>query len=275
MKIGCCTGTLPRWKTDVGYEYAELIQKAGYDFIDLPIAQVSLMSDGEFKEMRSYLHSLGLSVPTCNSYATKDIRLVGPDVETQKIRDSYRKVLERAGELGTKAICFGAPWTKHCPEGFSKKDAFAQLADWCSEMGEEAAQYDVILALEPISRQETNMLNNFQQVVELAQAVNHPNIKCLQDYYQMRMDGDTVDSMLTYGREYMAHNHFATYPNRGFPVNKDDDPYIKTYFQALHQIGYDGTICQEGLPVSRESFYEEAVRARSFLRQWWDETATK
>ena len=43
-----------------------------------------------------------------------------------------------------------------------------------------------MLPKEPNNRTETNMLNTFFDVVALAKAVNHPNVRCLQDYYHLK-----------------------------------------------------------------------------------------
>ena len=140
------------------------------------------------------------------------------------------------------------------------------MAQWCCEIGDEARKRGVVIALEPNNRGETNMINTFADVVALAKAADHPNIRCLQDYYHLRAEGDTVDSLLEYGEDYLVHTHFARFAQRGFPASMEEDPYYQTYFDALKALGYCGGISMEGFPESRESFPREAADTCRFLR---------
>ncbi len=123
-----------------------------------------------------------------------------------------------------------------------------------------------MLPKEPNNRTETNMLNTFFDVVALAKAVNHPNVRCLQDYYHLKMENDTVDSLLEYGEEFLVHSHFARLEGRSFPKNVTEDEYYPIYFKALKDIGYKGGVSMEEFPASQSSFAQEAKIACEFLR---------
>lgn len=266
MLIGCCVNMLPKESSDAGAWYAPEIKAAGYDYLELPIGQVAGQSNVEFEEMRSYLKEVSLPVYACNNFFTADIKLVGEQVDAGAVRAFYQRALERAACLGARYVVFGSPWSKSCPEGFSRDRAFDQLAQWCCEIGDEARKQEVVIALEPNNRGETNMINTFSDVVALAKAADHPNIRCLQDYYHLRAESDTVDSLLEYGKDYLVHTHFARFAQRGFPASMEEDPYYQTYFDALKALGYCGGISMEGFPESRESFPREAADTCHFLR---------
>ncbi|MCI9270010.1 MAG: sugar phosphate isomerase/epimerase [Dorea sp.] len=150
--------------------------------------------------------------------------------------------------------------------GYDYEQAFAQLIQLCKELGDAAGERGITLALEPNNRTETNMLNTFSDVVTLAKAAP-PNIRCLQDYYHLKIENDTVDSLLEYGNEFLVHSHFARLEGRGFPKDWTEDEYYPIYFKALKTIGYKGGVSMEGSPVNRDSFAEKAKATCSFLRE--------
>lgn len=266
MLIGCCVNMLPKEKNDPGLWYAPEVKGAGFDYIELPIGQVIGLTGAQFREGKAALAQLDLPVHACNNFFAPDVKLVGPNVDSGLVRARYQHALAWAAELGAKYAVFGSPWAKQCPEDLSRERAFDQLAAWCAEMGEEAARRGLIIALEPNNRTETNMINTFAQVVALAKAADHPHVRCLQDYFHLGMEGDTVDSLLEHGRDWLVHTHFARIAGRGFPCGMEEDPYYSVFFAALKKIGYDGGISMEGFPVSRESFPAEAERTCRFLR---------
>ena len=266
MYIGCCVNMLPKAKDDPGIWYAPEVKQAGFDYIELPIAQVITLSGGQFDAARALLRDLNLPVRATNNFFAPEVRLIGPHVDRGLVRARYTHALEWAARLGAQYAVFGSPWAKLRPEDVPEQAAFEQLAFWVSEMGAEAARQGLILALEPNNRTETNMINTFSQTVALARAVDHPHVCCLQDYFHLRMEADTVDSVLRHGREWLVHSHFARIEGRGFPRSMAEDPGYAPYFAALRQIGYDGGVSMEGFPVSRESFLEEAAAACAFLR---------
>ena len=164
-------------------------------------------------------------------------------------------------------MVLGSPWSKCCPEGFAREKALDQMCQWCVEIGDEAEKRGIIIALEPNNQQETNLLNTFADVVALAKSAGHPNIRCLQDYYHLKMERDTVDSLVRDGKEYLVHSHFARFDKRGFPKDWTEDAYYPVYFEALKKLHYDSGISMEGFPKSRESFAVEAAATCRFLKE--------
>lgn len=266
MYIGCCVNMLPKEKGDPGLSYAPAIRQAGFDYIELPIAQVITLSMAQFDSARALLRELALPVRATNNFFAPDVRLIGPQVDKGLVRARYTYALEWAARLGAKYAVFGSPWAKFRPEDVSEEQAFDELAAWCAEMGEEAEKQGLILAIEPNNRTETNTINTFSQAVALAKAVNHPSVRCLQDYFHLGMEGDTVDSVLQYGKDWLVHTHFARIEKRGFPRSMSEDPGYAAFFSALRAVGYDGGVSMEGFPLSRESFLEEAAATCAFLK---------
>lgn len=266
MRIGCCVNMLPRERGDVGASYAELLRRVGYDYVELPLGELIQLGEEDFAALCRRLTAAGIPVYACNSLFPPALRLVGETVDESAVRAFYRRALARAAQLGAQRVVFGSPWAKSCPEGFPRETAFAQLVQWCGELGDEAARYGITIALEPNNHTEGNMITTYAEALALARATAHPAVRCLQDYYHLCMENDTTESMLRGGAEYLAHVHFARFDGRGFPASMDEDPGYRPFFDTLRTLHYHGGISMEGFPASRESLTREAAATCRFLR---------
>ena len=80
-------------------------------------------------------------------------QITGSDITSRaELTDYLRRALERAARLGISSAVFGSPWSRSCPEHYSREAAFGQIAEFLSLAGEEAAPYQVVIAIEPINR---------------------------------------------------------------------------------------------------------------------------
>lgn len=266
MLFGCCVNMLPETESVLGERYIGQLAELGYDYVELPLNGAMSLSATDFKEAVAHIRAINLPVYACNNFFPPELKLCGENVDKQAIANYYKAALERVAVLGAHYGVFGSPWSKFCPEGFPQEQAFQQLVELCQAMGDVAKEYNITIALEPNNHEETNMINTFAQSVQLAKATNHPNVKSLQDYFHMKMENDTVDSLLKDGKEYLVHSHFARFEGRRFPKAVTEDAYYVPYFAALKKIGYEGGISMEGFTDSSETFAEDARGTLAFFR---------
>ena len=257
---------LPKGADDVGIPYASMLKEAGFDYIELPAAQAALLNDPDIREILSVLRELDLPVHACNNFFGPGIKLVGEKVDKAAVRDAYWKTIETAAELGAGILVLGSPWAKTVPEGYSYAKAFDQLAEWCSEIGPAAEKRGLLVALEPNNHTETNMINTYSEAAELALAVNHPAVRCLQDFYHMRVENDHSDTLLKYSPDLLVHTHFARLDGRGFPMSDTEDPEYRKFFHVLHKMGYEGGVSMEGFPKTVNSLRKEAEETCRLLK---------
>ena len=268
MLYGCCVNLLPKTLDRVGLEYAGRLKRLGYDYIELPLTELAQLSEQEFRAARAELEGLDLPCRSCNDFMPARFQITGPDLTPRaELTDYLRRALERAARLGAPYAVFGSPWSRSCPEGFSREAAFGQIAEFLSLAGEEAAQYQVVLAIEPINRSETNMLNRFSDGVRMARAVDHPNVRILCDYYHLRFEGDSPSVLLDGGRELLVHTHISQLEGRRYPTDLALEPMLPEYAGVLRQIGYTGGVSVESRVDAPEQWEGQAALALANLRQ--------
>ena len=246
MLYGCCVNLLPKTLDRIGLEYAGRLKRLGYDYIELPLNELAQLSEQEFRDARTVLEELDLPCRACNDFMPARFQITGSDITSRaELTDYLRRALERAARLGISFAVFGSPWSRSCPEHYSREAAFGQIAEFLSLAGEEAAPYQVVIAIEPINRGETNMLNHFSDGVRMARTVDHPNVRVLCDYY----------------------THISQLEGRRYPTDLSLEPTLPEYAGVLRQIGYAGGVSVESKVDAPEHWEEQAALALANLRQ--------
>ena len=125
----------------------------------------------------------------------------------------------------------------------------------------------MVIAIEPINRGETNMLNHFSDGVRMARTVDHPNVRVLCDYYHLRFEVDSPSVLLDGGRELLVHTHISQLDGRRYPTDLSLEPMLPEYAGVLRQIGYAGGVSVESKVDAPEHWEEQAALALANLRQ--------
>jgi len=126
----------------------------------------------------------------------------------------------------------------------------AQAMDWlikalraCSEA---ARPHGLRLALEPINRYETTLINTAAQGLELIERVGADNFGLLLDTFHMNIEEPKIEDSIKQTGERIFHFHVAD-SNRWYPGAGHLD--FKSVLKALFATGYAGFVSGEFMPV--------------------------
>jgi sugar phosphate isomerase/epimerase len=122
-----------------------------------------------------------------------------------------------------------------------------QVMDWMVECFQECADYasnypGVILALEPINRYETSLINNISEALDFLKMVKRDNVKILIDTFHMNIEEPDIVESIKKASNNISHVHFAD-SNRWAPGWGHLD--FTKIIEVLKEIGYDGYISAE------------------------------
>lgn len=263
MKLGCCLNMLGNSRDPIGRDYIPAAQKAGFDYVELPLAQVMELDRQEFDSLLVQLKESGICCRACNNFFPASVRLTGEDVRPGEVRDYLQRAVERASRLGAGIIVFGSSGAKNVPEGFDCKRAWEQIADTLRWADDCTLAAGIRIVIEPLNRQESNIILNLAEGEELRRMVNVPSVRLLVDYYHFIMEKEEMET-LRKGMPWIAHVHFAEPQGRRFPQQKKED--YGRFFQTLKDGGYDGLVSVEA--YTKEP--EQALRRAVFLREYFD-----
>ena len=237
MKIGCCVNMLATPQDPLGIKWMQNVAKAGYDYIELPMSMIMTLSDEDFEKLATEVDTLGIPCDCCNAYVQPNIRLTGPNADFAKAEEYLRVSTERAARLGAKYLIFGSAGAKNVPDGFSHDEAFNQIVSFLKLAAKYCEKNNVNIAIEPLNKLETNITTSLADGAKLMDAVNHPRIKLLADFYHFDLGNETANDLKNVC-DKLVHTHFAETLNRSFPTEMK--PRYREFFDTLISNGYNG-----------------------------------
>jgi len=242
---------------------------AGFDYAELSATEIAQLTDEEFEATVTRLKALGLPTPAANLFIPQTIHLTGPDTKPDEQMAHVKKVVSRLSRLGTQIIVFGSGGARRVPEGFSKDEAFKQLVDFGRRAAREARPYGITITIEPLRKQETNIINSAAEGLDLVNAIDDPNFQLMIDFYHLASEHEDPGIVLR-AREHIRHLHMANPQGRVIPQKWEEFDYAP-FFANLRAIGYDKRISVEvsGTP----DLPGQAPAAIALLRRAFTESA--
>jgi D-psicose/D-tagatose/L-ribulose 3-epimerase len=251
VRIGYCGGI-----SDI-----DAVRAAGFDYIELRTAEIANLPDADYDRLVERMKASGFPVPTTYQFILGKMKITGPDVNKDEENAYFQKALDRVSKLGAHTVVVGSGTARQYPEGFSKEDAFRQLIDFFKRLGPEARKRQIVIAIEPLRHEESNIINSMGEGLQLIEAVSDPNVQLNLDFYHLEMVKEDPAIILK-AASHIAHVHMANPINRVFPLRWDEYNYAP-FFENLRKIGYGKEISIEG---ATKDFPNEAPKAVAFLR---------
>jgi sugar phosphate isomerase/epimerase len=258
MRFGCCADP----------EMGDVLAQVGYDYIELSVSRhlQPEVADAGWSALRRAIEAQPLPTEAFNTFLPADLKVTGPAVDGERIRSYLGVAFERAAALGGQLIVFGSGGARTIPQGFPRQTAWQQLLDFVRMAGEEAARVGMILCIEPLNRNESNVLNDVREATQLAQEADHARVRVLADLYHIEREQEPLAHIVEAGSR-ISHVHVADTGRRS--PGQGTYPY-PAFFSTLQQIGYDDRCSAE---CRWEDLPTECGSALGFLRRMWNRPA--
>lgn len=239
---------------------AEKLKEAGFEFIECGVAGTFKPEtpDADFAPEIDKLKVCALPIRSCNGFIPGKFRLTGPDTTHNEALEYAFTACRRADAVGIPYIVLGSGAARKIPEGFDAETAKGQFVDFCQKLGERIKDLKVTIVLEPLNKGETNLLNSVTEGTSYVDAIKHPRIQLLADFYHMLREDEGPDAIRKAGGRIL-HCHIAELEGRKAPGTKGED--LSGYFKALKDINYSGGVsCECGWPKENvEEAWKKAV----------------
>ncbi len=229
MRIGACVSN--------SIENARLAKEAGFDFVESHCQNIVKMTEEELDAFKN----LGIPVYSANCFI--GMRVVGPDRDEKAIAEYTAELFKRAKYLDIKLLVFGSSGARRTEGELSVSDAREQIVDfltkhvvpYCNETG-------IMVAVEPLRKEECNVINTVAQGIDIAKKVDSPFVKVLADLKHM-VSGDDPVSVIPEYKDWVIHGHTSNpYPapelgkKRTYPTVNDEFKQDE-FFNALAEAG--------------------------------------
>lgn len=148
------------------------------------------------------------------------------------------------------------------PTTISEQQAEAWMVEALKECTIKALEADVRIALEPINRYETSLINSATEGLELLNEVGAENLGLLLDTFHMNIEEPSIEESIKLCGDRIFHFHVAD-SNRWYPGAGHID--FESVLAALYDTGYTGFVSGEFMPEPEPNI--SAQRAIEFLRR--------
>lgn len=241
MQIGCCTGMGTKDSWGVGYEHISELAELGFDYVEMPLTQVTSMPEAAFRD--EVLPRLkDIPCLACNNFFPGTVRLTGPSQDMAQVIEYVGRAFARAEAMGTKVIVLGSSGARTVPPDFPVREGFRQMAEVLAAIAPIAKQHGLSIALEPLNQMETNLINTYSSGLYLAALSGQENVGSLVDAYHFLLGNENLADLLM---ATPMHVHVAETCGRRVPHTRLSPP-LAAFLDTLVEAGYDGAVSLEG-----------------------------
>ncbi|UCH63953.1 MAG: sugar phosphate isomerase/epimerase [Fidelibacterota bacterium] len=264
MKLSIVLSTQPASFSALAYkgQIAENIAKIknlGYDGVELAVRDPAAL---DVSELKSILAEHRLPVPaigTGQAFGEEGLSFTHPDAHIRrKAIDRIKSHMELADGLGAVVII-------GLVRGKTGLDTDGdRVEQWLAEALTECASENksVRLAIEPINRYETGLVNTVASGLDLIDTVGLDNIGLLLDTFHMNIEEPSIIESMVAARDRLFHFHVAD-SNRWHPGAGHID--FAEIIHTLNSIGYQDFVSAEILPLPDPD--TAAIKTVEYMRE--------
>ena len=249
------------WTSPFGDDSLELVSRAqamGFDVFEIAVEDPSRFAGDRLSEA---LRSSGLRPVACGAFGpSRD--LTHEDSRYRRESLAYIRDVLKLCERWNAAIFAGPMYSavgkRRQVSADQKQKEWDLAVAGIREAGLMAADHGVTLAIEPLNRFETDLVNTAAQAVRLVEEVAHPNVKVHLDTFHMMIEENSLLDAIILAGPRLVHFH-ACESNRGTP-GTGLVPWDQVA-DGLRAIGYGGDLVIE-------SFTPECVSIAAAAAIW-------
>lgn len=231
-------------------ELAPRVRAWGFDVLELPIEQLGDWDPARAAEILM-AHELR---PTVCVAMGPGRELCATDAGTvASTQEFLRACIDTAAVLGAGCIAgptyasVGRTWRMSADE---RKAVYADLRENLRPLAEYGAERGVRIAMEPLIRYETSVINTTEQALEAIDGLPPEGCGLLIDTYHANVEEKDFGAAFTLAGDRLAHVH-ASANDRGAPgADHIDWP---TFRNALRVAGYEGPVVIESFTAENET----------------------
>ena len=257
MKFGaCCSADIER---------VRILKELGYDYAEGGCGAITSLNDSDFEKYYSDFLKIGLPMPVANGFFPSEIKLAGPESNKLKIEEYLNKFFTRADMLGIKKVIFGSGGARNIPDSMSLEGGIDEIIDDLKNIiCPMAAEHGITVVIEPLRKEECNILNTVKESVEIINRANIENLKVLADVYHMICMNEPLDSIKNLNG-ILVHAHTSN------PVGGDKRRIYPAAHDGFNQKDFISNLLSAGVETcsveaGTEDFYNDAKNALPVLK---------
>ena len=255
------------------------IKKMGYDVVEIPVEDPALI---DVKRVKEALSEHGLKPVICGAFDTSR-DLTHNDSSYHQVSLQYiQSCLDICTDLDAHFFCgpmYSAVGKARPVSPEQKKIEWERAVVNLRKVCRMAAERGLEIALEPLNRFESDLVNTSEDVMRLIADIDHPAAKVLLDSFHMNIEEPDIEKAILLAGDKLIHLQVSE-NYRGTPGT--GQTRWDAYFRGLSAIRYQGAVSIESftpeikelagavciwrpLAPSQDSFAREGLQ---FLKKW-------
>ncbi|AHM60842.1 xylose isomerase domain-containing protein [Flammeovirgaceae bacterium 311] len=255
------------------------IREMGYDVVEIPVEDPALI---DVKKVKDALVENGLEAVVCGAFGpSRDLTHDDPAYH-QTSFDYIRACLDICEGVGAKFLggpMYSAVGKARLVSPDQKKKEWERAVSNLRKVCGMASDKGLEIALEPLNRFESDLVNTAADVMQLVRDIDHPAAKVLLDGFHMNIEEPDVEQSILLAGDKLLHLQVSE-NYRGTPGT--GQTRWDAYKRGLEAIGYNGIVSIESftpevqelagavciwrpLVPSQDGFASEGLR---FLKKW-------
>lgn len=250
------------WESPFGDDKMYLsthVAEIGFDVLEICIEDPARVSVSAIMEAAK---SAGVGLSVCGAFGP-DRDVSDEDAENRRKGMDYLKFcIDLASEVGAPNVV-GPMYSATGKARLLAEEEREQQRKWAAESLRKVAEYagerGVGLAIEPLNRFETDLVNTVEQGLDLCERIDRSNVGLLLDTFHMNIEEKSIPAAIRQAGDLVQHFH-ACENDRGAPGSGHVE--WEQVLAAVRDTGYDGVVVIESFTPE----IEEIARAVSTWR---------
>jgi len=276
MKIAVCNELFVGCSAVASIESAAQI---GYDGVEL--APYTLSDDiaafpvGSQREIAACARENGIAIVGMHWLLAKPegLHVASADVTVRRrTRDVFRKLIEITTNIGGRILTFGSPQQRSSMPGMKKREATDRLVGFFQDLVPEFQAANVVLALEPLETEFTNMINSTAEACDIADAIGSDLIGITLDTHflrwECRVGGGTMLDAFRRAGDRLAHLHIQ---DDNFRAPGSGTADFAEFIHAVRAVSWNNWLSLETIGIAdAEAGCAAAKEGIAFMRRHFD-----
>jgi D-psicose/D-tagatose/L-ribulose 3-epimerase len=241
-------------------DLAPKVKSLGFDIFEISCENPGLIDIGQVK---TELNKNQLLPIVCGAFGPDRNICSSDSMIVENAKTYIRWLIDAADELSSPVVCgpmYSAVGKEHLEDNQARKAEWDRSVSGVREMAQYAESRGVRLALEPLNRFETDMINIVSQGLKFIDQTGMDNVGLHLDTFHMHLEEKSSGDAIRLANQKIYHFH-ACENDRGVPGS--GQVHWDEVAKALKDVKYDG-------PVVIESFtsqVKEIARAVCIWRE--------
>lgn len=249
------------WESPFGDDklyLAEHVATLGFNMLEICIEDPARVTAARVRQAAAVA---GIAISVCGAFGP-DRDVSHEDPQQRRLGLEYlRCCIDIAAEVGSPHVAgpmYSATGKTRLLSGQEREQQRLWAVETLQKAGEYAAAQGIGLAIEPLNRFETDLINTVEQGLDLCQRINLDNVGLLLDTFHMQIEEKSTADALRAAGPRVRHFH-ACENDRGTPGS--GQVAWESVFAALGDIDYQG-------PIVIESFTPEIKEIARAVSLW-------